>query len=98
LCGVVGAQLTQTIIGRRHSPVVLVTVLGSAAALIALIQTPGISHFFGCTPLGPVAWGGVATAIGVAAVGPWAGEPVERLLSGAVGAASRLRPAVRVTR
>jgi cation-transporting ATPase I len=98
LCGVVGAQLTQTIIGRRHSPVVLVTVLGSAAALVALIQTPVISHFFGCTPLGPVAWSGVATAIGVAAVGPWVGYPVERLLSSAVEAASRLRPVVRVTR
>ncbi|MBV9025495.1 MAG: cation-translocating P-type ATPase [Streptomycetaceae bacterium] len=98
LCGVVGAQLTQTIIGRRRSPVVLVTVLGSAAALFALIQTPGISHFFGCTPLGPVAWAGVATAIGVAAVSPWVGEPGERLLSGAADVVSRLRPIVRVTR
>ncbi|MCQ4084989.1 cation-translocating P-type ATPase [Streptomyces sp. RB6PN25] len=95
LCGVVGAQLTQTVIGRRRSPVVLVTVLGSAAALVALIQTPVISHFFGCTPLGPVAWAGVTTAIGVAAVGPWVVPPVERLLSGAV---SGLRPVVRVTR
>ncbi|MGK4584715.1 cation-translocating P-type ATPase [Kitasatospora sp. HPMI-4] len=95
LCGVVGAQLTQTVIGRRHSPLVLATVLGSAAVLVSLVQTPVVSHFFGCTPLGPVAWTGVATAIGVAALGPWMVPPVERLLSD-VG--SRLRPTVRVIR
>jgi hypothetical protein len=26
------------------------------AALAAVIQTPGVSHFFGSTPLGPVGW------------------------------------------
>jgi hypothetical protein len=26
------------------------------AALAAVVQTPGLSHFFGCTPLGPVGW------------------------------------------
>jgi cation-transporting ATPase I len=70
LCGVVGAQLTQTVTGRRHSPLVWLTVLGSAAALIAVIQTPGVSQFFGCTPLGPIAWTGVAAAIAVAALAP----------------------------
>ncbi|MET8579744.1 hypothetical protein ABZX39_02485, partial [Streptomyces collinus] len=29
--------------------------LGSALALVALIETPGVSGAFGCTPLGPVA-------------------------------------------
>ncbi|MFB7663646.1 HAD-IC family P-type ATPase [Kitasatospora sp. NPDC056138] len=95
LCGVVGAQLTQTVIGRHHSPLVLATVLGSAAALVSLIQTPVLSHFFGCTPLGPVAWTGVAAAICVAALGPRIVPPVERLLSD-VG--SRLRPEVTVVR
>lgn len=70
LCGVVGAQLTQTVTGRRHSPLVWFTVLGSAAALIAIIQTPGVSQFFGCTPLGPVAWTGVTAAVAVAALAP----------------------------
>jgi len=79
LCGVVGAQLTQTLLGRGRSPLVLATVLGSAVFLIALVQTPGVSHFFGCTPLGPVAWTGVATAVGLAALGPWVVPPVERL-------------------
>ncbi|MEU6346904.1 cation-translocating P-type ATPase [Streptomyces sp. NPDC046977] len=69
LCGVVGAQLTQTATGRLHSPLVMLTVVGSAAALVALVQTPGVSQFFGCTPLGPLAWAGVASAIAVALVG-----------------------------
>jgi cation-transporting ATPase I len=70
LCGVVGAQLVQTLSGRRHSPLVWVTALGSAAVLAALVQTPGVSHFFGCTPLGPVAWAGVALAIALSALAP----------------------------
>ncbi|GAA2517218.1 cation-translocating P-type ATPase [Streptomyces levis] len=70
LCGVVGAQLVQTLSGRRRSPLVWVTALGSAAVLAALVQTPGVSHFFGCTPLGPVAWAGVALAIALSALAP----------------------------
>ncbi|MDT0386420.1 cation-translocating P-type ATPase [Streptomyces dubilierae] len=70
LCGVVGAQLVQTLSGRRRSPLVWATALGSAAVLAALVQTPGVSHFFGCTPLGPVAWAGVALAITLSALAP----------------------------
>ncbi|GGY41510.1 cation-translocating P-type ATPase [Streptomyces djakartensis] len=70
LCGVVGAQLVQTLSGRRRSLLVWATALGSAAVLAALVQTPGVSHFFGCTPLGPVAWAGVALAIALSALAP----------------------------
>ncbi|MGB8198541.1 MAG: cation transporting ATPase C-terminal domain-containing protein, partial [Pseudonocardiaceae bacterium] len=63
LCGLVGAQLTQTLVGRYRSPLVLATSLGSATVLVGIVQTPGLSHFFGCTPLGPVAWAGVSAAI-----------------------------------
>lgn len=70
LCGVVGAQLVQTLSGRRRSPLVWTTALGSALVLAALVQTPGVSHFFGCTPLGPVAWTGVALAITLSALTP----------------------------
>ncbi|HEY9391693.1 MAG TPA: cation transporting ATPase C-terminal domain-containing protein, partial [Mycobacteriales bacterium] len=38
------------------SPSVLGASLGSAAVLVTVVQTPGLSHFFGCTPLGPVGW------------------------------------------
>ncbi|POX44192.1 cation transporting ATPase C-terminal domain-containing protein, partial [Streptomyces sp. Ru72] len=69
LCGVVGTQLAQTLADRRDSPLVRVTALGSAVALVALVQTPGVSRLFGCTPLGPFAWAGVAAAIALALMG-----------------------------
>jgi cation-transporting ATPase I len=53
------------------------TSLGSAAALVALVQTPGASHVFGCTPLGPLAWAGVAAAIASALAGQRALPHVE---------------------
>ena len=43
---------------------VYVTGIGSAALLAGIIQTPGLSHFFGCRPIGPFGW---ATAIGASA-------------------------------
>jgi hypothetical protein len=46
----------------------------SAGALVAVIQTPGVSHFFGCVPLGPVAWaqaaGSATVATAASVVGP----------------------------
>ncbi|POX46329.1 ATPase [Streptomyces sp. Ru71] len=69
LCALVGTQLVQTMADRRGSPLVRATVLGSAAALVLLVQTPGASQVFGCTPLGPVAWAGVAAAIALALAG-----------------------------
>ncbi|MET8773079.1 HAD-IC family P-type ATPase, partial [Streptomyces sp. NPDC004658] len=69
LCGVVGTQLVQTLLDRRDSRLVQITSLGSALALVAVVQTPGISRVFGCTPLGPVAWAGVVAAIVLALAG-----------------------------
>ncbi|WP_419866390.1 HAD-IC family P-type ATPase [Mycobacterium kyorinense] len=66
LTALVSTQLAQTLLARRHSPLVVATALGSAAVLVAVVQTPGVSHFFGCTPLGPVAWTGVAGATAAA--------------------------------
>jgi calcium-translocating P-type ATPase len=57
LAAVVGTQLAQTLTTGGTDRNVLVAGLGSAAVLVAIIQVPGISQFFGCTPLGPVAWG-----------------------------------------
>ncbi|CAL9618072.1 HAD-IC family P-type ATPase [Streptomyces sp. enrichment culture] len=92
LCGVVGAQLVQTLSGRRHSRLVWFTALGSAAVLAALVMTPGVSHFFGCTPLGPVAWAGVALAIALSALAPRLERlaPVRALYEGASRGAPRL--------
>src|SRR6202012_605757 len=64
LTALVTTQLAQTLLTRRHSPLVVATALGSSAVLVAIVQTPVISQFFGCTPLGPVAWTGVLGATG----------------------------------
>ncbi|MDO0931057.1 cation-translocating P-type ATPase [Streptomyces sp. DG2A-72] len=69
LCAVVGTQLAQTLADRSGSPLVRVTSFGSAAALVLLVQTPGVSNALGCTPLGPVAWAGVVAAIVLAVTG-----------------------------
>jgi cation-transporting ATPase I len=68
LTAVVTTQLAQTLLTRRHSPLVVATALGSAGVLIGIIQTPVLSQFFGCTPLGPVAWTGVVSATAGATV------------------------------
>ncbi len=74
LTALVTTQLAQTLLTRSHSPLVVVTALGSSAVLFAIVQTPGVSHFFGCTPLGPVAWTGVvgatAAATGLSVLAP----------------------------
>ena len=66
LVGIVGAQLGQTLLAGWHSPLVIAASLGSAAVLVAVIQTPGVSQFFGCQPLGPLGWG-IGTAASICA-------------------------------
>jgi cation-transporting P-type ATPase I len=61
LVALVGTQLGQTLMSGQMSRPVIVTGVASAAALALIIQTPGLSHVFGCRPLGPVGW---ATAVG----------------------------------
>ncbi|MDR3084626.1 MAG: cation-translocating P-type ATPase, partial [Streptomyces sp.] len=78
LCALVGTQLAQTLADRRDSRLVRFTALGSAAVLVALVQTPGVSQALGCTPLGPVAWAGVAAAIVLAVAGHRTLPQVER--------------------
>ena len=83
LIGVVGAQLGQTIAAGWRSPLVVASSLASAGALAAVIQTPGLSQFFGCQPLGPLGWGiGLSTATAATAAVPLASH----LASKAVGA------------
>jgi cation-transporting ATPase I len=83
LCGLVGTQLAQTLRGRRRSPLVVGTAVGSALALAAIVQTPGLSQFFGCTPLGPLAWTGVGAGVTTGAVTSLL--PIGRLVPGARG-------------
>jgi magnesium-transporting ATPase (P-type) len=56
LVALVGAQLGQTLLAGGRSRAIVVSSVGSLAALAAVVQTPVLSQFFGCTPLGPMAW------------------------------------------
>jgi cation-transporting ATPase I len=76
LAALVGTQLGQTLATGRHSALVGATTAVSALALFAVIQTPGVSHFFGCTPLGPVAWAAVAASSVAATLGAVAAPTV----------------------
>ncbi|WP_422772473.1 HAD-IC family P-type ATPase [Plantactinospora sp. WMMC1484] len=57
LASLVGTQLGQTVLDGGASRSVLASTAVSVAVLAGVIQTPGLSQFFGCTPLGPVGWG-----------------------------------------
>lgn len=65
LVSLVATQLGQTVASGGLSRPVLLTSAGSAAILAAIVQTPGLSHFFGCRPMGPLGW---ATAIGASSL------------------------------
>jgi cation-transporting ATPase I len=86
LTALVGAQLAQTLVAGRRSPLVIGTVAVSGAALLTVVQTPGLSQFFGCTPLGPAEWATAAGAAGIATCGsialPWAASLVRSLSHG----------------
>ncbi|WBB78297.1 heavy metal translocating P-type ATPase [Micromonospora sp. WMMD882] len=56
LASLVGTQLGQTVLAGGTSPSVLASTAASVGVLVVVVQTPGLSQFFGCTPLGPVGW------------------------------------------
>ncbi len=86
LVGLVGTQLMQTLIDSNSRGVVL-TSLGSLAAMGVIISTPGLSQVFGCTPLTPVGWAqGLLAASAATAASTFA----PALISGIAG---RLAPA-----
>ncbi|MFI1196813.1 HAD-IC family P-type ATPase [Micromonospora sp. NPDC020750] len=57
LASLIGTQLGQTVLAGGTSPTVLASTAASVGVLVFVVQTPGVSQFFGCTPLGPVGWG-----------------------------------------
>jgi cation-transporting ATPase I len=81
LAAVVGTQLIQTLLDRPDSALVRLASLGSAVVLLALIETPGASRFFGCTPLGPVALTAVTASIALAVWGQRALPFLERTVA-----------------
>ncbi len=75
LAALVGTQLGQTLLVGWRSPIVVGATAVSVAALVVVVETPGISQFFGCRPLGPVGWS-IATCASAGATGasvavPW---------------------------
>ena len=80
LVSIVGSQLGQTLAAGWRSPLVVGSTLASGAALAAVVQTPGVSHFFGCRPLGPLGW----AIAGATATGSTLAAPVAQRLLDAV--------------
>jgi cation-transporting ATPase I len=78
LAALVGTQLGQTLTAGGLSRPVVLTSVASAGALFMLIQTPGVSHFFGCRPLGPIAW---STAIGASALATSFAPTIDRAVA-----------------
>lgn len=86
-----GSQLLQTLQDAGRDPVVATAVVGSLVVLGVVVSVPGLSHFFGSRPLGPVGWTiAVASAAGsvlVPAVAQGAVGVVTRTGSSAGGGA-----------
>jgi H+-transporting ATPase len=77
LVALVATQLGQTLLDSRSRLVVL-TAVGSLAAMAAIVSTPGVSQLLGNTPLGPVGW---AQALGSAFAATLAAAAISTLLS-----------------
>jgi cation-transporting ATPase I len=77
LAALITTQLAQTAWTGRRSPLVVATAAGSLLVLGAVVQTPGLSTFFGCTPLDPLAW---LVVLGSAAAGTAGAEVLPALI------------------
>ncbi|WP_239341476.1 HAD-IC family P-type ATPase [Frankia sp. CiP3] len=81
LAALIGTQLGQTVLVGRGSWSVPLSALGSAAVLVAIVQIPGLSQFFGCSPLGPLGW---TTAAGACVGGTLLSKALEPVAARAV--------------
>ncbi|MFI6013842.1 HAD-IC family P-type ATPase [Streptomyces sp. NPDC051243] len=80
LVALVTSQLFQTLQDAGRDPVVAAAVVGSLGVLGVVVTVPGLSHFFGSRPLGPVGWTiALATAAGSVLVPAAAGGAVDAL-------------------
>ncbi len=79
LVGLVASQMLEMLID-SNGPLVIATNLGTFAVMGMIVSVPGLSHLFGCTPIGPVGWAqamtGAAVAAGIAKVLP---DVIDRL-------------------
>jgi calcium-translocating P-type ATPase len=99
LATLVGAELGQTLLVGGRSPAVAAASLASMGLLVAVVQTPGISQFFGSTPIGPVGWSIAGITAGTAAAGsallPASGRALAPAVRSLAPAVRPLAPAVR---
>lgn len=69
LVSLIGTELGQTLVSSWKSPLVVASSALSMAALAGVVQTPGLSQLFGCTPLGPVGWAQAMSSATTATMG-----------------------------
>lgn len=74
MVALVSAQLGQTLAIRGRTPLVLAAGAGSLVILAAVVQIPGVSQFFGNSPLLPHQWLIAAGSAGVGTLGVWLWE------------------------
>jgi cation-transporting ATPase I len=88
LAALVGTEIGQTLLVGGRSPAVAAGSVVSLGILVAVVQTPGVSQFFGCVPIGPVGWAiaGASSLAGTA--GSRLLPPLGRSLAPAVKALS----------
>ncbi|HEU4360085.1 MAG TPA: cation-translocating P-type ATPase, partial [Mycobacterium sp.] len=84
LIALVSVELGQTLVDSR-APLVLLTVGGSFAAFMAMVNTPVISQLLGCTPIDPLGW---AQGLGAAAAAIVTVVATDRLRPGQRSAAA----------
>jgi magnesium-transporting ATPase (P-type) len=77
LLALVGTQLGQTLSSGGMSMPVVTTSLISSGLLTAIVQTPGVSQFFGCRPIGPI---GFTIAVGSSAAATLASASFPRIV------------------
>jgi calcium-translocating P-type ATPase len=54
LLAAVGSQLVQTLAAGEYTRETVGAAVGSAAVLLTIVETPGLSQAFGCRPIGPI--------------------------------------------
>ncbi|MFT3660433.1 MAG: cation-translocating P-type ATPase [Gordonia sp. (in: high G+C Gram-positive bacteria)] len=76
LVGLVASQMLEMLVD-SDGPLVLATNIGTFALMGTIVSIPGLSHLFGCTPIGPMGWA-------QAMIGATAAASIAKLLPGVI--------------
>lgn len=91
LLALTGAQLAQTLVAGRGDRTVTWSSLAAMGVLVAVVETPGLSQFFGCRPLGPIGLTQAAVAAAAGGLAQWLLPPAVRGVRRRLLRRSRLR-------